>query len=399
MRAKALLSQSQSSHTTHVLFIINLPVQVAQSSFVGFQGDPWVSCHIDELRPGEKGAITLEGAQGVAVSELFYGGMERKPLRYERQESDFTRNVEGMVFEHMMSTENEENWEQEEEEHEEVEEETKYKLKVEEMMDIDIEGGEEEDEEDEKVDKEEIENMEEEAAETGSEENGKGETKETESEVSSEEEQERTGSEENEKMGEDETRSEKISEEEESENSEVEQDMKETEDREKSGDMQVEDIEDDLSSSYSTQTPEEHMYDKEKVRNSPNDVEITESVNAMSQRIKTYSDMYKQCVRLNSCIQAAASRLQDSNKQRATERVHLLINIIPRKPVFPLGTYNILASVPGLPCLCVYCARYQLCVCVCVCVCDLAEIVVVCIIYLNVMISLELRLHNYIIHV
>ena len=32
----------------------------------------------------------------------------------------------------------------------------------------------------------------------------------------------------------------------------------------------------------------------------------------------------------------------------------------------------------------------------CVCVCDLAEIVVVCIIYLNIMRSLELRLHNYI---
>ena len=367
MRAKALLNQSQSSHTTHVLFIINLPVQVAQSSFVGFQGDPWVSCHIDELRPGEKGAITLEGAQGVAVSELFYGGMERKPLQYERQESDFTRNVEGMVFEHMMSTENEENWEQEEEEHE-VEEETTYKEKVEEMMEIVIEGGEEEGEEDEKVvEIEEEENMEEEAAETGSEENGKGETKETGSEVSSEEEQEKTGSEVsseeeqektgsevNEKTGEDEARSEKISEEEESENSEVEQDMKETGDREKSGDMQVED---DLSSSYSTQTPEEHMDDKEKVRNSPNDVEITASVNTMSQRMKTYSDMYKQCVRLNSCVQAAASRLQVSNKQRATERVHLLINIIPRKPVFPLGTYNLLASVPGVPCLCVYCAH------------------------------------------
>ena len=382
MRAKALLNQSQGSHTTHVLFIINLPVQVAQSSFVGFQGDPWVSCHIDELRPGEKGAITLEGAQGVAVSELFYGGLERKPLQYERQESDFTRNAEGMVFEHMISTENEENWEQEEEEHEEVEKETTYKEKIEEMMEIDIEGGEEDEEVVDKQEIEEEENMEE-AAETGSEENGKGETKETGSEVSSEEEQEKTGSEvsneeeqektgsevsneeeqektgseENEKTEEDEARSEKISEEEERENSEVEQDMKETEDREKSGDMQVEDIEDDLSSSYSTQTSEKQMDDKEKVRNSPNDVEITASVNTMSQRMKTYSDMYKQCVRLNSCIQAAASRLQDSNKQRATERVHLLINIIPRKPVFPLGTYNLLASVPGLPCLCVYCAR------------------------------------------
>ena len=36
---------------THVLFIIHLPQQVASSSFVGFQGDPWISAHIDDLRP------------------------------------------------------------------------------------------------------------------------------------------------------------------------------------------------------------------------------------------------------------------------------------------------------------------------------------------------------------
>ena len=76
VRAKALLKKYQTTHTTHVLFIIHLPVQTVQSSFVGFQGDPWISCHIDELRRSEKGAITLEGAQGVPMSILFYGGLE-----------------------------------------------------------------------------------------------------------------------------------------------------------------------------------------------------------------------------------------------------------------------------------------------------------------------------------
>lgn len=45
------------------------------------------------------------------------------------------------------------------------------------------------------------------------------------------------------------------------------------------------------------------------------------------------------CYRLNRCIPAAASRLQDlpKNKYRAAKRVELLINAIPRDPKFPLG--------------------------------------------------------------
>ena len=56
--------------------------------------------------------------------------------------------------------------------------------------------------------------------------------------------------------------------------------------------------------------------------------------------------MYTQCTRLNSCIQAAASRLQDStkNKHRATKRVELLIQLIPQRPSFPLGEYPLQAE-------------------------------------------------------
>ena len=265
MRAKAFLNRFQH---THVLFIINLPVQVAESSFVGFQGDPWISCHIDDLRPSEKGAITLEGAQGVAPSQLFYGGIqlvERQMPEYKRQESDFTRNVEGLVFERMRSAEDEE---------QEVEEE--------------------------KDDKEET----------------KVEHVEREGEEGCEEE-------------------------------EKEEEMQEGEERDNMLVMDIEDEESALSRSDSTGTSEETIPSEQSVGSmrSPSPDSHTalkeESVNAVFQQTKTCPDMYTQCVRLNSCIQAAASRLQDSvvNKQRAAERVRLLIDVIPRNPDFPLGKF------------------------------------------------------------
>ena len=292
MRAKALLNWSQHTHNTHVLFIINLPVQVVVSSFVGFQGDPWISCHIDELRPSEKGAITLEGAQGVAVSQLFYGGIElaeRQMPEYERQESDFTRNVEGMVFERMRSAENEE---QEEEEEKDDKEETKV-----EHVEREGEEGSEEGE-----DEEEIQEGEEEEIQEG----------------------------------------------------EEEEEIQEGEEKDKMLVMDIEDEESALSTSDSTGTSEEIMRTEQSVGSmrSPSPDSHTalkqESVNAVFQQTKTcsdISDMYTQCVRLNSCIQAAASRLQDSvvNKQRAAERVRLLIDVIPRNPVFPLGKYCYMA--------------------------------------------------------
>ena len=58
---------------THVLFIINLPHQVSSSSFVGFQGDPWISSHIDDLRPTSSGTIEPLHAITTNISELFIG--------------------------------------------------------------------------------------------------------------------------------------------------------------------------------------------------------------------------------------------------------------------------------------------------------------------------------------
>ena len=71
MRAKALLDGHKC--TTHVLFIIHLPVQATQSSFMGFQGGPWVCCHIDELRSSSEVTLTLEMAQSASISSVFRG--------------------------------------------------------------------------------------------------------------------------------------------------------------------------------------------------------------------------------------------------------------------------------------------------------------------------------------
>ena len=60
---------------THILFIIHLPRQVVGSAFVGFQGDPWISTHIDDLRPARDSTIALHEAMNVSISQLFYGTM------------------------------------------------------------------------------------------------------------------------------------------------------------------------------------------------------------------------------------------------------------------------------------------------------------------------------------
>ena len=74
-RAKTLMQNNvlERKSSTHVLFIIHLPQQATGSSFVGFQGDPWISTHIDDLRPADGTLPTLDEAIGATISELFLG--------------------------------------------------------------------------------------------------------------------------------------------------------------------------------------------------------------------------------------------------------------------------------------------------------------------------------------
>ena len=56
---------------THVLLIIRLPPQEVKSQFVGFQGDPWISVHIGDLRPTSEATVIPEQAVDAFISELF----------------------------------------------------------------------------------------------------------------------------------------------------------------------------------------------------------------------------------------------------------------------------------------------------------------------------------------
>ena len=363
-RANALLNRSKSHHVTHVVFIIHLPVQVIQSTFVGFQGDPWVSCHIDELRPSDTNAITLELAQGTRISRLFYGALDEPGL--DRQTSELSSNMEGVVFERVISTE-----ERVEEAIEAGEREGEAMEKGEREGEAEaIEEGEREGEATEKgeVEREAIEEGEREAIEEGE---GEGETMEDEEGGEAMEEGDREI-----ELGGQGEEMEIVDIEDEGGSSEgrgsqpdsTEEPEEAVESSEGHG-SQPDSIEEPVESSEShgsqpdsTEEPEEAVESSESRGSQPDSTEEPEESSQSVERedsfqpphgdtqsmsgtsaaplgTRPFSDVHTQCVRLNNCIQAAASRLQDSsqNNQRAAERVRLLIQVIPRKPTFPLG--------------------------------------------------------------
>ena len=280
MRAKALLhlSSRPQSHTTHVLFIIHLPVQAMHSSFVGFQGEPWVSCHIDELRKSSEGALTLEVAQGVPISELFYGRPEEDGLfqppypEAEKEVAESTTEVKEYVArrEEVEDVETEEYEEREGDEGRQGEAERNVQV-------VDIE-------EEEKEDKQK------------GEEEGEGKEEEEEEKV----------------LGVSESK----------EGTEQEQMMQCCQD----GGIE--------------EGEEETMGEGKEEEQEEKEVPIR-AAGSQEREEEVVDQIYAQCTRLNGCIQAAASRLQDStqNKKRAIKRVELLIDHIPREPTFPLSEW------------------------------------------------------------
>lgn len=78
-----LRTRANEGQTTHVLFIIHLPHSVTSSSFVGFQGEPWTSSHIDDLRPTTGNTVSAYEAIGSSISELFLGHKEAIPIKME----------------------------------------------------------------------------------------------------------------------------------------------------------------------------------------------------------------------------------------------------------------------------------------------------------------------------
>ena len=90
-RVYDLMARGDQEQITHVLFIINLPRQLS-CPLVGFQGDPWISYHIDDLIPTEAdNAIELSQVLGdIVISNLFMG---KAPFH----EHVADNSVEGMV--------------------------------------------------------------------------------------------------------------------------------------------------------------------------------------------------------------------------------------------------------------------------------------------------------------
>ena len=329
MRAKALLQFSSGlSHTTHVLFIIHLPVQAVQSSFVGFQGDPWVSCHIDELRRSGEGTLTLEVAQGAPISELFYGGRrkDRAPSpEVEGEVSQFAKGLEEMMFHRVTSREEGEDVEMEEEEEGEKEREGEVES---DMQVVDIE--EEEEEEGKREEKEE-------------EKEGEGEEGESDMQVVDIEEEEEEEGKREEKKEEEKEEKEEGESEEEKEGEEEEEMVGVSESGERTEQDQMVQSKQDSEVEEQEEATEEAMEEGE-AEKEEDDVEREGPIRPTrggEREEEVARQMYTQCTRLNSCIQAAASKLQDStqNKHRATKRVELLIDHVPQMPSFPLGEW------------------------------------------------------------
>lgn len=93
---EALKAENQGQkNTTHILFIIRLPQQVVKSQFVGFQSDPWVSMHIDDLRTTTKSTVLPEEALNASISELFIGQIiNEQPHQSMISEDDVQQQVE-----------------------------------------------------------------------------------------------------------------------------------------------------------------------------------------------------------------------------------------------------------------------------------------------------------------
>ena len=68
-----LRAKADKMLATHVLFIVHLPQQVSSSSFVSFQGDPWISSHIDDLRQPSDTVVSTKEAITMTISEVFLG--------------------------------------------------------------------------------------------------------------------------------------------------------------------------------------------------------------------------------------------------------------------------------------------------------------------------------------
>ncbi len=100
IRAKAKNRIQSRDDITHILFVICLPQQEVNSQFVGFQGDPWISVHIDDLRPTSAATVIPELALNSSISQLFigqlntiYSGHDDQIMQLETEHKDVDNEV------------------------------------------------------------------------------------------------------------------------------------------------------------------------------------------------------------------------------------------------------------------------------------------------------------------
>ena len=252
---------------THVLFIIHLPRQAVGSSFVGFQGEPWISTHIDDLRPTTGGTITVREVMGVSISQLFCGKMaadksgrvgEEKISMVAEKLEEHQHETESMQVEGDHATTVQEGFDQDDkmsvEEEERSQSPPPQQLSEQSQMDTSI----------------------------------KGDTPH--------------------------------------EAPEVEEPLNLTSD---SAEAPVSGI-----LPPTRRIPEGQILP-------PTKDDSQEEVGPHTPPWPVEGSQNTQFRRLHGCIQPAAARLQDSakNKERATKRVAILVNLIPRDPSFPPGMY------------------------------------------------------------
>ena len=291
-----LKARADKDQITHVLFIIHLsvlPNQVTGSSFVGFQGNPWVSAHIDDLRPTADNLVATQQAIGVPISDLFHG-------TYNPQATEQEDESMPSYYNRLQSDEKEEEGDMEEEE---------YKM--------------EEGDNEEGSDFEERE---------GSMKNG-----DDLSSVNTNESDSESEGEEREKVG---TKApkhwvERVRDE------KMETDLQ----SEEQSEMEVIDIEGDellygdISSKDSAAIGAnitKDIYNKsEKKPLIPlaphllgNDTNLGVPTPHVPEKVVLKSPLFK---RLHDCIQAAASRLKDFTTKRSTKRVEILVHLVPRE--------------------------------------------------------------------
>ena len=264
---------------THVLFVIHLPQQTVHSSFVGFQGDPWVSAHIDDLRHMNSDIVPLSEAMHMPISHLFIRPDSEHGVSHDSEQ----------IFMETAATKEESLAEGEIE-----------KMQADETMD-------------------------------DANKDGLFETEPSTHHVS----------------GSDMVEIPHLQGPVEQIPPPVNQSTQEPmEHLETFMDPMTLDVEESMEQSRAPEKPDEEMSESEHIRELPEPMMeryISEQPQPLAQpRFHPKPKTLKKSgyyLRLHGCIQAAASRLQDSakNKERATDRVKLLVDLIPSSPALNLG--------------------------------------------------------------